>query len=822
MRRRLHQTYERLVLGHPRQVLLLLAVVLLVAVIRAPHFGLDASADSLLLENDQDLKQFRALNRRYGGREFLFVAFSPLDGDPFSDQSLRTIRSLRDAFARLDVTESVLSILDVPLVRQRPGGISDIADNLRTLESADVDRDRAREELMRSPIFRDLIISADGRTTALRIDLKENTRLQALLAERERLREQRAAAGLAPEEKQQLEQVQQDYEILKTQRAQRISRAIEEMRSLIAPWKGQGQLHLGGMPMIVDDMIRFIEWDLLVFGAGVFLFLVAMLSVLFRRLRWVILPLCSCLYAGIVMIGFLGWMAWKVTVISSNFISLMLIITMSMNVHLIVRYRQLHRDYPGQGQRQLVLETVSRMVWPCLYTALTTIIAFCSLLFSGIKPVISFGWMMSIGLCVTFVTTFLLFPCLLLLLGAGSRAAPGDAPGWGVTSMLARLSERHRGKVLSLSLLLLLASLAGVQRLEVENSFVNYFSDSTEIHQGLKLIDEQLGGTTPADIVLDLSVPEQTGVVDEDDEFLDFFDEGEDETAWLTPDRVRLIKEAHDRLAALPGIGKVLSLASVIRVGEEINRGEFDALALAILSRRLPETLRQSLYTPYIDEQRDEARITVRVRDSLPELRRKALIEQMRAALVEVPELAEAGRFQISGLLILYNNMLQSLFQSQIQTLGVVMAGIALMLLVLFRSLILALIGIVPNVLAALAILALMGFIGIPLDMMTVTIAAITIGIAVDNSIHYIYRFREEFPRFGDYAATLHHCHANIGRAVFYTAVTIISGFSILVLSNFIPTIYFGLLTALAMAVALLASLTLLPCLLLLVRPFRA
>lgn len=821
MRRRLHQAYERLVLGYPRSVLLLLGAALLLLAAGAPRFGLDASADSLLLENDRDLKQFREVNRRYGSKEFLFVTFSPLDGDPFSDQSLRVIRSLRDAFARLEITDSVLSLPDVPLVRQRPGGISAIADNLRTLESADVDRARAREELIRSPIFRDLIISADGRTTAMRIDLRENTRLSALLAEREMLRERRAGAGLAPEERRRLEQVQQDYEILKAQRARRINRAIEQIRSLIAPWKQQGQLHLGGMPMIVDDMIRFIERDLMVFGAGVFLFLVGMLSVLFRRLRWVVLPLCSCLYAGIVMIGLLGWMAWKVTVISSNFISLMLIITMSMNVHLIVRYRQLHRDHPGQEHRQLVLETVSRMVWPCLYTALTTIIAFCSLLFSGIKPVISFGWMMSIGLCVTFATTFLLFPCLLLLLGAGGRAAPAAPPGGGVTSALARLSERHRGKVLWLSLLLLLASLAGVRRLEVENSFVNYFSDSTEIHQGLKLIDEQLGGTTSADIVLDLSVPDPPGAADEDDEFLDFFGEAEGDTAWLTPDRVRIIKEAHDRLAALPATGKVLSLASVVRVGEEINEGEFDALTLAILSRRIPETLRQSLYAPYIDEQRNEARITLRVRDSLPELRRKALIEQMRAELAELPELAEEGRFRISGLLILYNNMLQSLFQSQIQTLGVVMAGIALMLLVLFRSLILALVGIVPNVLAALAILALMGFLGIPLDMMTVTIAAITIGIAVDNSIHYIYRFREEFPRFGEYGATLHHCHANIGRAVFYTAITIISGFSILVLSNFIPTIYFGLLTALAMSAALLASLTLLPCLLLLVRPFR-
>jgi hypothetical protein len=177
--------------------------------------------------------------------------------------------------------------------------------------------------------------------------------------------------------------------------------------------------------------------------------------------------------------------------------------------------------------------------------------------------------------------------------------------------------------------------------------------------------------------------------------------------------------------------------------------------------------------------------------------------------------------FELTGLMVLYNNMLQSLFRSQIMTLGVVMSGIALMLCVLFRSVTLAIIGIIPNILAAAIILGLMGLFNIPLDMMTITIAAITIGIAVDNSIHYIYRFREEFPRRNkNYIETMHYCHANIGKAVFYTAITIIIGFSILVFSNFIPTIYFGVLTALAMLIALLAALTLLPRLILSVRPF--
>jgi len=267
------------------------------------------------------------------------------------------------------------------------------------------------------------------------------------------------------------------------------------------------------------------------------------------------------------------------------------------------------------------------------------------------------------------------------------------------------------------------------------------------------------------------------------------------------------------------GVGQVLSLASLIRVGESISEAPFDTFELAVLYKRMPNDLKEALLSPYVSIEHDEARLSARIRDSLTDLRRNDLLQEIRLGLVEQVGLAP-GSFQLSGLAVLYNNMLQSLYRSQILSLGVVMLGIALMLLFLFRSWKLAVIGIAPNLLAAAIILGLMGWSNIPLDMMTITIASITLGIAVDNSIHYIYRFRDELPHFGDYVQTLHYCHANIGRAIFYTAITIMVGFSILVLSNFLPTIFFGLLTALGMAIALLASLTLLPRLILLTRPF--
>ncbi len=819
----IQRIYDALVLRHPGFTLLLLASVFAVFAWNLPNFRLDASADSLLLENDRDLRLFRQLGARYGTREFLFIAFTP-EADLFAPESLRVIRKLRDSIAQLPSVESIVSMLDVPLTQQVEGGISAIAENIRTLEDPDVDLSRARQELLESPIYSELVISADGRSTGMQINLVDSPRFRKLLTERDALLQRRySQGGLDAEARRRMEQVVLEYQGLKRELERRNSHDIQRIREIIEPWKQYGKLHLGGVPMIVDDMISYIRSDLVIFGVSVFAFLVVMLGLIFRHPCWVLLPLGSCLYAGILMIGLLGMMDWQVTVISSNFISLMLIITMSINIHLIVRYRQLRADFPQLAQRELVLRTTSLMVWPCLFTVLTTMLAFSSLVVSGIKPVIHFGWMMTLGLCVSFVSSFLLFPSLLMLMPRLDAVASGPDRS-GFTTGLAGLTLRHGNALLLLSGLLAVFSFWGVSRLEVENSFVNYFSRDTEIYQGLKIIDEQLGGTTPLEVVLDLSEePEPVAATVEGDElemlFSAFEESDRSETAWLSLQRLDTIKAVHDYLDSLPAVGKVLSLASVFRVGERINQGEFDEIELAVMSKNVPEFLRTTMFDPYVSEINDEARISARVMDSMPELRRQALLEQIRSELPQKLGLSE-GKFQLSGLMVLYNNMLQSLFQSQIKTLGTVMLGITLMLLVLFRSLLLAVLGIIPNLLAAAVILGLMGAMNIPLDMMTITIAAITIGIATDNSIHYIYRFGEELPRFHDYTTTMRHCHANIGKAMFYTAVTIIVGFSILMLSNFIPTIYFGLFTALAMIIALFAALTLLPRLILLCRPF--
>jgi len=816
--------YRSVVLNHPVFTIFLLLLVFVFFVSHAKDFKLDASADALLLENDEDLKIFRDLNERYATKDFLFVTFTP-NQDLFSDSSLHIIASLRDELKQLELTDSIVTLLDVPLVKQIEGSLSEVTNDYRTLESDDVDKAKAKAELISSPIFKELIISLDGNTTALQVNLKVNDTFLELLHKRNALLLKQQEGTMSPDEGKQLNEVSDAYALLKNQINQKDHQNIFNIRAIMRKYEQFGALHLGGVTMISDDMITFIKNDLLVFGIGVFVFLVVMLSIIFRKVRWVILPLLSCTFAGMSMIGLLGLVGWNVTVISSNFISLMLIITMSMNVHLVVRYRQLRNDLPDLNQQDLVMEMTGKMVWPCLYTALTTIMAFSSLVVSGIKPVIDFGWMMTIGLTVTFCTTFLLFPALLVLMKK-PELEQDKRDGFQMMHVLAAFTVNHGNKILLLSVVLMVVSVIGISKLEVENSFIDYFSKDTEIYRGLKLIDDKLGGTTSLDIVLKFEEGSEEALLDdvddEDDDFdFDFGGGAEEDPAdyWFTPDKVDEVKKIHDYLEGLPAVGKVLSLASLIRVGEDVNQGEFDAFELAIVYKRMPEDLKSSMIDPYISIEDNEARINLRILDSLENLRRKELLEQIHSDLTSKMGFPEE-RIAISGLLVLYNNMLQSLFKSQILTLGVVMVGIALMLLVLFRSVPLAIIGIIPNILAAGIILGLMGLLRIPLDMMTITIAAITIGIAVDNSIHYIYRFREEFARKQDYIETLHYCHANIGKAVFYTAVTIIVGFSILVMSNFIPTIYFGLLTAFAMLVAFLAALTLLPKLILIWKPF--
>ena len=570
--------------------------------------------------------------------------------------------------------------------------------------------------------------------------------------------------------------------------------------------------------MIADDMMSYIKNDIVVFGFGVLLFIIATLWFVFRKLIWIIVPISSCFFSVIIMMGLLGLLGWKVTVISSNFIALMLILTMAMNIHMSTRFLQLTKQFPKIKKSKIILMTTGKMFWPIIYTVLTTICAFLSLIFSEIKPIIDFGWMMTLGLITSFIITFTLLPTLLNFVKSDNIYLSKDQNSK-ITSFFGNTSIYKKNIIFVTSAIVIILSVAGISRLEVENSFINYFKKNTEIYKGMKLIDEKLGGTTPLEVIIKFPKAEKNEDKNEDED--DWGDEDEnDEKYWFTKDKINKINIVHNYLDSLEPVGKVLSFSSIIDVATQLNNNKpLGTLEMGVLYSKIPDSIKKEIVDPYISIKDSEARVRLRIKDSQEGLRRNDLINQINYDLINKLGL-EKDEFKLGGVLILFNNLLQSLFKSQILTLGFVMVGIFIMFLILFRNVKLSLIGVVPNFIAAFFILGIIGLAGIPLDMMTITIAAITIGIAVDNSIHYIYRFKEEFSKIKNYKNTLKLCHSTVGIAILNTSITIVFGFSILVLSNFIPTIYFGIFTGIAMLLAMISVLTLLPALLLTFKPF--
>ena len=694
--------------------------------------------------------------------------------------------------------------------------------NYKTLAYPEIDRVRGFEEIVNSPIYKNYVISEDGKTSGIVVYLKKDERLAEYIKVKDKYFNQSVEIGLSKQEKINYKKFIKEYEEYKNLYNLRNHQNITEIRDVIEKYGENAKIYLGGIPMIADDMMSFIKSDIIVFGIGVFIFIVLTLWFIFRNIKWVVMPLLGCATSVIIMIGLLGLIGWKVTVISSNFIALMLILNMAMNIHVTVRFLQLKKEYPQFTKEEAIFEASKKMMLPILYTVLTTICAFLSLVFSGIKPIIDFGWMMTLGLVVSLFVTFLLLPSLINLLALENEIGLKDVEKSLITSALGSFTKKNSVLILGSTFIIIITSLVGILKLEVENSFINYFDKETEIFKGMKKIDEELGGTTPLNVILKFPTTD-TDKNKEEDEFDEWEEENEtnEDKAkyWFTRDKMDKIIKVHEYLDSLPEIGKVLSFGSILKVAEDLNNKKLQSLEIAVLYSKIPDTIKKEIITPYISVNKDEARISVRIKDSLENLRRNDLINKIETELNSKLGL-EKNEYKLSGVLILFNNLLQSLFKSQILTLGIVILGIFLMFFILFRNTVLSFIGIVPNFIAAFFILGIIGLIGIPLDMMTITIAAITIGIAVDNSIHYIYRFKEEFKKINNYNKTLDRCHNTVGIAILNTSITIVFGFSILVLSNFIPTIYFGIFTGIAMLLAMVSVLTLLPRLIIIYRPF--
>ena len=793
--------YLNIIYNYHKHILLLLGLLMLASSYGINNFKLDASSDALVIEGDQALKTYRSIEKEFGSSDFLIVVFEPY-GEIFSSEIIELIKKLDAELGEVDRVESVLSIIDAPVFFQPKVPLVDVSDNLKDLDNPDINLALAKDEFLNNPIYQSLIISKDGNTTAIQINIKANENYNNLIEKRYEaleLNDKELVMALSS-------QISKFNDEISNQNVE----TIKSIREVISSYKDYGTIYLGGPSMIATDMMSFIQDDLVVFGLGVAIVFALMLYLFFGNIWYVFLPLTNAFLATFSTAAFLGFMDWKISVVSSNFIALLLILTISLTVHVLVKFNELMDVISSKKER--LNEALRQIIAPCFFAAFTTGIAFISLLSGELKPVIEFGKMMSVGILFAFVTTFTFIPSALILIK--NIKTKDILKLHKITDILYGFSKKNTFIIFLISLIATCLLILGSSKLEVENKFIDYFDSSTEIYQGMLKIDKDLGGTATLDIIISEPIDNFIDEGEEDDLFIDdLFEDDSSEASgyWWNIYSLSKLEEIHDYLSSKEEIGKVLSVASGIKLAREINEGEdLNDLELALLRSVLPEDIKDTLLYSYINEDDSVVRISTRVVETAPGLNRNNLIKEIEYDLVENFNLNE-DQFEITGLAVLYNNMLQSLFAAQIGSISIVFAVIALMFLLIFKSFKAMIIGLIPNIFVALSVVGALGLLGLPLDIMTITVAAISVGMAVDNTIHYMYRYKKEMKQTNDPMMSMKNSHINVGRALFYTAATIAIGFSILAFSNFFPTVLFGIFTSIALIISFISSLTLLP-----------
>lgn len=794
--------FNATVLRFPIVVLLLTLALTAFFAYYARDFRLDASSDAIVLENDPDLRYYDDTREIFGSDDYVIVTVTPPEGkDLMDEQLLSRLGEMVAEFQAMEDVDSVTSILNVPLFHSPPITLFELAQTMkyRTL-AEDAERDLVLEELTTSPLYSNYLIAKDGSTTAVQVTFKDPPEeFQTVLKARTALKDKKYTEGtLSAEDRAALADLEAQYKPLYEALIANNNAIIRQTREIVAKYDDIGELHIGGVPMIMADIISYVEDDMRVFGKSVVLLVLFVLLLIFRNIRWVILPTAVCVLTVLFMFGYLGFVHWNGTIVTSNFPSLLFVIALADVLHVVVHYRELHSRNPERSKRDLILQASRDVAIPCFYTSITTIVGFGSLIVSGIRPVMDFGIMMALGVGLTYTICFIFFPAALMMFPKGK--APSRKLGDLKDSPLmffARFSEKNHKTVFVVAALIFIVSLVGSQRILVENRFIDYFAKDTPIYEGMSVIDDELGGTTPLEVVL----------------------VGDRDGFWLEKENLDKLAEIHLWLDELPQTGKVISPHTLMEMLKKINKGQPVPLPLLKLALgKLPPEIDDAVVGPYLTTDRRQVRIAMRARESDESLNRKDLMGTINTYF-ETDEVFTEIEPHVTGIFVLYNNLLQSLFNSQIKSIATVFGVIWIMFLLLFRSIRVATIAIIPNVLPVTLILGILGWSGIPLDLMTIMTAAITLGIAVDFAIHYIHRYKHEFADNGNYIESMHRTHNSIGRAMLFTTITIIAGFSLLTLSNFIPSIYFGIFTSLAIIVAFLASVTLLPLLLITWKP---
>lgn len=816
--------YIHFITTHFKFVLLALAILTGIFGYYARDLSIDASAETLLLENDQDLKLTREVHGRYISPDYLVISFSP-KASLLDDATLKTIQSLKNDLLQIEGVESVTSLLDVPLLQSPPQKVQDVVSNVRTIATSDINKSMVQEELTTSPLYAANLVSRDFKTTAVVVNLKDDARYTELLGKRNEWLMLSQERALTAEETRAFESVKAEFKAYRDSSRESTHQLIVNVREALKPYQPTGELFLGGVMMIADDMIHFVKDDIAIYGGAILVIMLLVLWVIFRQMRFVVLPIVVSFVAVVVTTGINALLGLEVTVISSNYVAMQLITTLSLVIHLIVCYREEYALYPNASQQELLEITLGRMSVPSVFVILTSVAGFGSLMTCDILPIIDLGNMMNIGVTVSLIAAYLLFPAMMMLLKKEPPVLTFDHL-FTLNQTFARIVEHHGKIIITVVIGLFVFSGYGVTHLVVENSFINYFKKGTEIYKGMDKIDNNLGGTTPLEVVVKFpKTAEETtsnsSAATPMDSFEAEFNAMDDKAQyWFTAQKMETILKVHDYLLSLPEVGHVSSLGTLSKVGRILKDGkDFDGVELALLYNQLPEKDKRLLISPFVNIEHNEARFVIRVVDSNPNLHRNELLERIQTELHTKVGL-EVENYKLVGMMVLYNNMLQSLFSSQISTLGFALLSLGGMFLFLFRSFKIATVAMIVNMVPVSVIFGIMGIFDIPLDMMSITIASIALGITVDNTIHYYYRFREELARDGDYVASMHRAHGTIAFGMFYYSLATIIGFLVLVTSNFIPTLIFGLLTVLVLLVAIVSDLLFSPFLVLFFKPF--
>ena len=823
---KIKQKLARMLVSAPKLSLALALILCAFLCAFVPKLAIDASTQTLLLENDKDLELWRDITKRYRIPNTLVIAYTP-NSDLLSESSISTLAALSKDLAQIKGVKSVFSMLDAPLLLSSGLKFSDLLGTIPTLKDSNASKEAIKAEFLSSPFYKNSLVSSDFKTTALLLTLEPNSKYNEFIASITALEntlknaENNATAKILLKEKRAAFKAYRDeLRIAEHEQIAQIRQVIakynQNSQSRTPHQASSSQLFLGGINMIADDMIAFVRSDLATYGLATLLLCSLCLFVYYLQLRYVFLAIFICLVCVGAASGLFGLLGFEITVISSNYIALQLIITLSVVIHLINSYREFFRKKSSFSQKAIVYLALKERMSPCFFAIFTTIIGFISLVFSDIRPIISLGVMMSASITLSLILSFWLFGSIMSLLSKKSVNTAFERY-FSLTTLCAKiaLNLRARKVVFAISALGLCVGLWGISKLSVENSFIGYFKENTDIYKGMELIDNKLGGTVPLDIIIsfkkDKKEPRNSSL---DDEFADEFASSDAAQYWFNERRMSVLKSVNEYLKNKEFIGSVSSLADLLEVGKELNEGrELDALALALIYSSLSGEGRELILTPFVSIENDELHFSVRTLDSDPRLKRAEFLRTLQNELNEL--VGKDARVKISGVMKLYTNMLDSLFSSQINSLGFVLLAFFATFWLIFASLRLAIIAICINILPLICVLGAMGLAGLSLDIMSITIGSISLGIGVDSAIHYIYRYKRELAHFKDSKKAIIASHASIGYALYYTSFAVFIGFGVMISSNFWPTIYFGALTDLVMFFMLASSLILLPSLLL-------